>query len=507
MKVKRAIRIRISSKRRKRARELAYDLAQFRNLLLIFQSRYYALFGQVILNESVIYSLLADRTTKKKPEQEEALREASERIAQYPDLQELIQRMKEQKTRVDNNYVLQTTIRQVIKDYKSFLASLAEYRINPGKFKRRPQPPKPKKLGKLTQVTAEFNSNVFEVEGNTLFLRLRMNGKKRIKIKLPRDVEGVSSVRLVYHLSDVWVDVIYEKELKKPEAGLIHLAGIDMGMDNLVSLVSTNPDVRSLIISGREIKSFNRWFNKKKAAVQSAMDTLTDKTAREKDESRKKALSKELFELELYLHNLYNYRDRWIESCFHKVARVLADHLYETGHKAVYVGKGVTESKNGIDLGKVTNQNFVGIPFRKLINILKYKLEELGVKAEEKEEPYTSKASSLSDDILEIQRKYAEAKEKQEEAKIKCSGKRIERGLYRDNVLKKVFNADLNGALNILKVGAKLHKLTVDIKVLFWKLCNPLRFTLYDFIHRFKSKAESPPGIGDSRLATAGLTR
>jgi len=51
----------------------------------------------------------------------------------------------------------------------------------------------------------------------------------------------------------------------------------------------------------------------------------------------------------------------------------------------------------------VTSQNFVSIPFRKLINILKYKLEELGVKAEEKEEPYTSKAFSLSDDILEIQ--------------------------------------------------------------------------------------------------------
>ncbi len=507
MKVKRAVRIRISTKRKRVARELAYDLAQFRNLLLIFQSRYYALFGQVILNQSVIYSLLADRTMKKKPEQEEALREASERIIQHPDLQELIQMMKEQKARLDNNCVLQTTIRQVIKDYKSFLASLAKYRVNPGKYKERPQPPKPKKLGKLTQVTAEFNSNVFEVEGNTLFLRLRMNGKKRIKIKLPRDVEGVSSVRLVYHLSDVWVDVIYEKELKEPEAGLIHLAGIDMGMDNLISLISTNPDVKSLIISGREIKSFNCWFNKKKAAVQSAMDTLSNKIAQEEDESQKNAMSKELLKLKFYLHNLYNYRDRWIESHFHKVARVLADFLYETGHKAVYLGKGATKSKDGIDLGKVTNQNFVSIPFRKLINILKYKLKELGMKVEEREESYTSKASSLSDDILEIQQRYDEAKKKQEEIKIKCSGKRIERGLYRDNVLNKVFNADLNGALNILKVGAKLRRLTLSLKVLLCKLCNPLRLNLYDFIYRFKSKAESHPGIGDSRLVTAGLTR
>lgn len=506
MKVKRAVRVRISSKRKKRARHLAYDLAQFRNLLLIFQSRYYALFRQIILNESVLYSLLASKTTKKKPEQIEALQEAAAKITQHQDLQELIQRMKEQKTRVDNNYVLQTAIRQVIKDYKSFFASLAEYRVNPGKFKEQPQPPKPKKLGKLTQITAEFNSNVFEVDGNTLFLRLRVNSGEKIKVKLPPGVDNVSSVRLIYHLSDIWVDVIYEKELKEPEAGLPHMAGVDMGMDNLISLVSTNPDVRSQIISGKEIKSFNRWFNKKKAAVQSAIDTLSDKIAKEKDESRKNAISRELFELKLYLHNLYNYRDRWIDTHFHKVARQLADFLYETGHKTVYIGKGATESKDGIDLGKVTNQNFVSIPFRKLVKFLEYKLGEFGIEVVKTDEPYTSKASSLSDDILEIQKRYAEAKEKQESVKIKCSGKRVQRGLYKDNVLNKVFNADLNGALNILKAGAKLRELALGLKLLIYKLSSPLKLNLYNFIYGFKSNPESPPRIRASKLATAGLT-
>lgn len=288
MKVKRAVRIRISNKKRKPAREFALDLAQFRNLLAIFQNTYYNLFGQFVLNESAVYSLLADKTTKKRPEQEEALAELSEKVAKHPELQVLVEKMKEQKARVDNNYVLQTAIRQAIKDYKSFIASLAEYRVNPAKFKERPRPPGPKKLGKLTQVTAEFNSNVFEVNGNVLSLRLRMNGNRKVKVKLPSGIENISSVRLIYHLSDVWVDVIYEKELKKPEAGLIHLAGIDMGMDNLISLVSTNPDVRSLIISGKEIKSFNRWFNKKKAAAQSAVDTLNNRITQEKDESRKR---------------------------------------------------------------------------------------------------------------------------------------------------------------------------------------------------------------------------
>jgi len=73
----------------------------------------------------------------------------------------------------------------------------------------------------------------------------------------------------------------------------------------------------------------------------------------------------------------------------------------------------------------VTNQNFVSIPFRKLIKFLEYKLEELGIKVVQTDEPYTSKASSLSDDILEILKRYAEVREKQENIKIKYSGKSI----------------------------------------------------------------------------------
>ena len=57
--------------------------------------------------------------------------------------------------------------------------------------------------------------------------------------------------------------------------------------------------------------------------------------------------------------------------------------LYETGHKAVYIGKNVLESKNGINLGKKLNQEFVSIPFRKLIELIKYKAQELGMEVKE----------------------------------------------------------------------------------------------------------------------------
>ncbi|GAB6183116.1 transposase family protein [Thermodesulfovibrio hydrogeniphilus] len=84
---------------------------------------------------------------------------------------------------------------------------------------------------------------------------------------------------------------------------------------------------------------------------------------------------------------------------------------------------------------------------------------------------------------------------------LECAGSRMKRGLYKDRELGKVFNADLNGAFNILRVGAKLHKLRLTLKQLFVKLCNPLKLRLYDFI--FKSKPESM-WIGGSQPALAG---
>jgi len=57
----------------------------------------------------------------------------------------------------------------------------------------------------------------------------------------------------------------------------------------------------------------------------------------------------------------------------------------------------------------------------------------------------------------------------------------------------------LVGALNILRVGAKLLKLDFyeDLKTLFVKLCNPVRLKLMDLF--FKVTSESFLGIGGSR--------
>ena len=86
-------------------------------------------------------------------------------------------------------------------------------------------------------------------------------------------------------------------------------------------------------------------------------------------------------------------------------------------------------------MGKKNNQNFVNIPIQKLKQMIKYKAELLGIKIYELDESYTSKCSSLDLESIKKHRKYI--------------GRRIKRGLFKGSNY--ILNADVNGALNILR--------------------------------------------------------
>ena len=57
--------------------------------------------------------------------------------------------------------------------------------------------------------------------------------------------------------------------------------------------------------------------------------------------------------------------------------------------------------------------------------------------------------------------------------KLKYNGKRTKRGLFKDTIINKIFNADLNGAVNHIKLAIK--KSFQWLKNNFWKLCNPIK--------------------------------
>jgi putative transposase len=85
------------------------------------------------------------------------------------------------------------------------------------------------------------------------------------------------------------------------------------------------------------------------------------------------------------------------------------------------IGKNV-QWKNEINLGKQTNQNFVSVPHTRLIEMLKYPSELVGIKVIVQEESYTSKSCFLSLDPIPVY-----GNDGAED--VVFSGQRIKRGL------------------------------------------------------------------------------
>lgn len=478
---KKVLTVRISGKERKqKVRKLLLDLAHFRNLLIIFARKYKDLYGTYPLDISLLYGILA---REYKGSKQKEFKNFLEKISKSEELRLLVSKLKAQKEKVKNAHLIQFTIRQTVRDFKSYLNSLKSFKNNPSKFKERPNPPKPKKLKYLMNFFAEFNLNTVKRKKNDLVIKLKSG--KCLKIKLPEDFPcRISSIRLKLFGTDLYADVVYDFPASESKPKGEYRAGIDIGLDELLSVVSDNPEVRSFIVSGKEVKAFNQWFNKEKSKLQSKID-------RARNEKRNTK------EFEVKLKSLSAFRKRWIDTQFHRISRKVVDLLYETGHKTIYVGKNALESKNGINLGKKNNQNFVSIPFRKLINMIKYKAKELGMEVVEVDESYTSKTSPFAD-VIKVQKT---------KNKALCSGRR-NGNFFKDKILNKIFHADLVGALNIIRVGAGLPKLRFykNLKVLFIKLCNPLRLKLKDLI--FKVTPESLLGIGSSKerqLSLSGL--
>lgn len=92
--------------------------------------------------------------------------------------------------------------------------------------------------------------------------------------------------------------------------------------------------------------------------------------------------------------------------------------------------------KQGSNIGKKNNQNFLSLPHKQFIDQLVYKCEEIGIEVILTEEAYTSKIDHFIGEEMKHHDKYA--------------GRRVHRGLYRSST-GILINADLNGALGIMR--------------------------------------------------------
>ena len=297
--------------------------------------------------------------------------------------------------------VSQQTLKMVEQNFKSFFGSLKSEKTKKVKI--------PKYLDKNSSFLTIWTNQAVSLKKKGY---LKLSGTD---VYIKTDIDHINQVRVVPRNNELVVEILYEvreKDLKKDNG---KYSSIDLGINNLMTLSGNT--TKPIIINGKPLKSINQYYNKKKSEIQSKLETI-NKTKKSKK-----------------LNKLTNKRNNKINDYLHKSSKIIINHLVSKDICTLIVGYN-QHWKQEINIGKKNNQNFVSIPYLKLLNMLEYKCKKEGINFVKNEESYTSKCSFIDGEEIKKHTKYL--------------GKRMKRGLF-ESASGKLINADLNGSLNILK--------------------------------------------------------
>jgi putative transposase len=261
--------------------------------------------------------------------------------------------------------------------------------------------------------------------------------KENVKLKQVEIKKISSNTYKVYYKFDVpkQVDELENKKTVK----LSETISIDLGLKNLFTI--HDPYGEQRILRGGHLIALNEYFVKKISIVQSKKDKTTNKTFKEEYNNEIKLLN--------------DMRLRKLNGKINIIIQKIKE-LY-SNKKLIIIGYN-KNWKTNINIGKDNNRKFYQIPFSRIISKIRYALKGK-TEIAEINEAYTSKCDALGlEDIC-----------KHEE----YLGDRKKRGLFSSST-HKLLNADLNGAINILRKYSE-YKYN---KPLGLNLFNPVNITL-----------------------------
>ncbi len=279
------------------------------------------------------------------------------------------------------------------------------------------------------------------LNGNKLILPFSNSFKKThkaVEITIPPILldKKVKEIRIIPKAKARFFEIQYIYEAVNIQRNLNrnNALALDLGINNLVTAVSSTG--KSFILDGRRLKSINQWYNRENARLQSIKDK---QQFGKKTTNRQKANARE--------------RNNKVNDYMNKAARKVIDYCILNDIGTLIVGYNETFQRNS-HMGKQNNQNFVMIPYGQLRYKLEYLCEQNGIMFVKQEESYTSKSSFWDKDEIPV---YNADNPKE----YRFSGNRVHRGMYQ-TAGGKYFNADVNGALNIMRKSS-----VVDMSILY----------------------------------------
>ena len=296
-------------------------------------------------------------------------------------------------------------------NWKSFFTCIKKWKTNKEVFKGKPN--LPKYLPKNGKFTALFYETAILKETK----KKKGVGLSTLKMRLSvKTTNKIIEIQVVPIKNNKYkINIVYDYKQEKLKVDNNQYCGIDLGINNLMTVTSNKRGCKPLVINGKPLKSINQYYNKTKAKYQSELPKGVN--------SSKK------------IDNLTFKRNNKINDYLHKTTNKIMKFSLENELNTIVVGYN-DFWKQKINIGKVNNQNFVQIPFEKMLFMLKYKCEKYGINLTTHEESYTSKCSFLDNEVICKHDEY--------------QGKRIKRGLFKSGS-GKLINADVNGSYNIIR--------------------------------------------------------
>ena len=405
------------------------------------------------------------------------------------------------------------------KDWSNFFVTLKKFNSNKSNNNlQKPSYPKPKKLSKVYNYSVPLEVSKFSMAkadkgllginlGNKMvyvkffnFNKDKFNGNKPkyLNKKINSITVSLSHGHIYYNLQYIdekqnLKDNIKNKDLdnfsKKEENSKI--AGLDIGINNIASIFVNDNTTKSIIISGKELISYNCNFNKRLSKIN---EEISNEVIQYKEiinkQGNKQLIPEKYSQKGKLLQNrksqLFERRKLYMDDYMQKLSKKITNYLCVNKVDSLVISRNLsfTKTTGEIKMVKKTKQKFYQIPFGRLLNLIKSKLTEKEINIVEINEAYTSKTSSLTGDIVKVQ---AKSKGKKEILPNDLNGSRgskikgnlnnpLGRGLFKDMVINKIINADINAAVNHIKVGIdKLGYSNIKINKELSKYCNPIK--------------------------------
>jgi len=313
--------------------------------------------------------------------------------------------------------VSQQTLKLVEQNFKSFFGAL--------KAKKSGTNDRAVKLPKYLDKDGFFITVYNNQAISSKMLRSGIIKLSGCNVSIKTSQKDVQQVRVVPKGNHVVLEVVYNASHVEPKEDNGRYAAIDLGLSNLATVGSNV--CRPIIINGKPLKSINQYFNKRKADLQSKLKNNRKSSKR--------------------IQSITQIRNNKVKDYLHKASRILVNHLVSNSINTLIIGHN-KEWKQEINIGKQNNQNFVNVPHATFIKMLEYKCNLQGITVIKQEESYTSKCSFLDNEPIKKHEIYL--------------GKRVKRGLFKASSGKKI-NADLNGALNILKKAVGEFQYPIEV--------------------------------------------